>query len=59
MGLFGEHVRTELNVEADKLSRLWDDVTVSQIVPDALQNAVRIRAPPRDSTFMIAWPQDW
>ena len=57
--LFGEHVRSELNVEADKLSRLWDDVTVSQVVPGTLQNVVRICAPPRDSAFMIAWPQDW
>ena len=57
--LFGEHVRSELNVEADKLCRLWDDVTVSKVIPDTLQHAVRICAPPRDSAFMIAWPQDW
>ena len=55
--LFGEHVRSELNVEADKLSRLRDDVTVSKVTPDTLQNAVRICAPPRDSAFMIASPQ--
>ena len=56
--LFTEHVRSELNVEAYKLSRLWDDVTVSQVVPDTLQNAMRICAPPRDSAYMIAWPKD-
>ena len=54
---FKERVRSELNVEAGKLSRLWDDVTVSQVVPDSPQNAVRIFAPPRNSAFMIAWPQ--
>ena len=29
--LIGDHVSLELNVYADKLSRLWDDVTVSQV----------------------------
>ena len=57
--LFGEHVRSELNVEPDKFSRLWDDVTVSKVIPYTLQNEARISATPRDSAFMIAWPQDF